>query len=178
MREFDTGANRDSDEGKLPFARALSPRVLKRYTAYMLKHNTTEDGTRAPDNWKAGIPTGAYMDSMFRHFFEVWEKHHDKEGMSEQMQEALCALLFNVMGYLDVNLEANNDVVLKLGRQSIQGHIEQIAADYAHVAGITITGDGSGQSYSSPHCAPATMAQQVADNAKRKHHKEVKREEA
>ena len=59
----------------------------------MLKHETQADGKRrAPGNWKLGITKDAYMDSMWRHFMEVWEKHEKKEDNTE----ALCALLFNV----------------------------------------------------------------------------------
>jgi hypothetical protein len=62
-------------------------------------------GLRDSDNWQKGIPTDAYMKSMWRHFMDVWEIHRTGEVNSPRMttwsgmDEALMALLFNVMGY-------------------------------------------------------------------------------
>ena len=65
----------------------------------MHKHRVQSDGSlRDSDNWQKGIPQDEYMKSMFRHFMEVWEIHRNHpEG---DRVDALCALLFNVMGYL------------------------------------------------------------------------------
>lgn len=99
IREFATGATRDSEEGKLDFEGFLSPAVLKRYAEYMNKCRVQTDGKlRDSDNWQKGIPMDVYMKSMFRHFMEVWSIHR---GVTKgDMEEALCALNFNVMGYL------------------------------------------------------------------------------
>ncbi len=100
MRNFDTGATRDSDESKIDFEGFLSPKALKRFGEYMQKNRIQADGKlRASDNWKKGIPLEAYMKSMWRHFYSVWEKHHDFDH-SEDQEEDLCALFFNVQGYL------------------------------------------------------------------------------
>lgn len=100
-RTFDTGATRDTDHGKLDFEGFLSPRVLKRYAEYMHKNRHMRDGSlRDSDNWQKGIPRDAYMKSGFRHFFEWWEAH--REGRVDE--EAMTALLFNVMGYLHEHL--------------------------------------------------------------------------
>lgn len=100
MRTFETGATRDSDENKYDYEGFLSPFVLKRFAEYMHKHRIQADGTlRASDNWQKGIPREQYMKSMWRHFMDVWEAH--RMGWSDDTQEeALCALLFNVMGYM------------------------------------------------------------------------------
>ena len=101
-RTFATGASRDADDGKLDFGGSLSPRVLCRYVEYMQSHSKLADGTtRSAANWKKGIPLDAYMASMWRHFFEVWANHED-EAPDE---DVLCALLFNVCGYLHELLE-------------------------------------------------------------------------
>lgn len=105
MRKFESGATRDSDDGKLDYEGFLSPAVLKRFAQYMHKHRVQADGeVRASDNWQKGIPQHAYMKSMFRHFMEVWELYR-MESEGDEIQEALCALLFNVQGMLFVDLE-------------------------------------------------------------------------
>lgn len=102
VRTFETGATRDSAEGKMELAGYLSPLVIKRYGEYMLKHQYQSDGVRrAAGNWKKGIPLEAYMESLTRHHLDVWLHH---EGYSsearEDIEEALCAVIFNSMGYL------------------------------------------------------------------------------
>lgn len=100
MRQFKSGATRDSDVGKIDYEAFISPLVLERYGQYMLKHQVQADGkTRPGDNWQKGIPQDAYMKSGFRHFMDWWKEHR---GIQTQagLEEALCALLFNVMGYL------------------------------------------------------------------------------
>lgn len=104
MRTFETGATRDDEHGKLDYDGFLSPIVLKRFAEYMHVHRIQADGTlRASDNWKKGIPISAYMKSMFRHFMDVWTRHTNgatsKEDL-DQLEDSLCALLFNVQGYL------------------------------------------------------------------------------
>ena len=99
-RVFDTGASRNSDEGKLDFEGFLSPIVLKAYAEYMHKNTFLEDGTRRDsDNWQKGIPVPAYMKSMYRHFFDVWSNYRGLETPETQVQN-LCGLLFNTMGML------------------------------------------------------------------------------
>jgi len=101
IREFASGATRDTDEGKLDFDGFFSPTVLVHFAEYMHRHRTQSDGSlRDSDNWQAGIPRDAYMKSMWRHFFDVWAMHHDRECGDGDRLEALCALLFNVQGML------------------------------------------------------------------------------
>ena len=100
MRKFETGATRNTDDGKLDFEGFLSPAVLRRFAEYMHKNRVQADGNlRASDNWQKGIPKDAYMKSGFRHFFAWWAKHREGTTPAE-MEEDLCALLFNVQGYL------------------------------------------------------------------------------
>ena len=44
MREFESGATRDTDDGKLSYAKCLSPAVLRRYLEYMDEHRKQADG--------------------------------------------------------------------------------------------------------------------------------------
>lgn len=107
MQQFETGATRDSDEGKIDPEGAFSPLVLEAYAEYMADCRVCSDGSlRASDNWQKGIPLPKYMKSLWRHFFDVWKLHRghkvfDKKTNKEiTMKTALCALLFNSMGYL------------------------------------------------------------------------------
>ena len=102
MREFNTGATRNLEDGKPDYEGFLSPDVLIRYGEYMHEHRKQADGQlRDSDNWQKGIPKDVYIKSMFRHFMTVW-KHHRRGG--DNVQEELCALMFNVMGYLHEDL--------------------------------------------------------------------------
>lgn len=108
MREFITGATRDSAENKPDYEGYLSPTVLERYGKYMQMNQLQADGkVRSSDNWQKGIPIGCYMSSKWRHFMETWMLHR-KGAMSEDeefatleaIEESLCAELFNTMGML------------------------------------------------------------------------------
>jgi hypothetical protein len=99
MRQFSTGATRNTDEGKYDYEGFISPLVLERYGEYMNKHRKQADGKlRDSDNWQKGIPKTAYMKSGWRHFVDWWKEHR---GISTKdgIEEAMMALLFNVMGY-------------------------------------------------------------------------------
>lgn len=103
MRQFDTGATRDTDENKLDYEGFLSPLVLAEYAKYMNKNRVQADGKlRDSDNWQKGIPRDVYMKSAWRHFIEWWASH--RMGDSVARREAICALLFNAMGYLHEDL--------------------------------------------------------------------------
>lgn len=103
MREFGTGATRDGDDNKLSFVKALCPLVLKRYVEYIGKHRVQADGNlRDWDNWKQGIPEDVYMDSKARHLMDSW-LHHDgfgDEAICDDLEDVLCAEIFNTMGFL------------------------------------------------------------------------------
>mgnify|MGYP001591162755 CR=1 FL=1 len=101
MRKFDSGATRDDDDQKLDFEGFLSPLVLYRYALYMHKHRVQSDGSlRDSDNLQKGIPPEQYMKSLFRHFMDMWLKHRSGDYDTDAMEETLCAIIFNVQGYL------------------------------------------------------------------------------
>lgn len=100
MRKFDTGATRDSEGSKPDYEGFLSPLVLQRFAAYMHKHRVLPDGSlRGSDNWQRGIPREVYIKSAFRHFVALWSAHRGHKT-EEDIETSLCALLFNVQGYL------------------------------------------------------------------------------
>lgn len=99
-RQFETGAYRDADDDKLDYEGFLSPVVLKRYAQYLHEHRVQSNGDMRPsDNWQQGIPQDVYMKSGFRHFMEWWEEHRNDTG-GKELEDAICALIFNAMGYL------------------------------------------------------------------------------
>jgi hypothetical protein len=107
MREFATGATRDSEDGKLDYEGFLSPLALKRYAEYMHQHRHQADGKlRDSDNWQKGMPRQCYIKSLFRHFMDFWFNHRGhaaydpKRDCAIEIDETLCAILFNAFGYL------------------------------------------------------------------------------
>ena len=108
IRQFDTGATRDTDDGKLDYEAFLSPLVLERYAQHLHKHRVQSDGKmRDGDNWQRGIPKKVYMKSAFRHFIDWWS-HHRHPG-KDGIEEAICSLIFNAMGYLHELLKERKD---------------------------------------------------------------------
>lgn len=106
IRRFETGATRDTEEGKLDFEGFLSPLVLLRYAQYMHEHRVQSDGQlRDADNWQKGMPKDAYMKSLLRHVMDLWLLHRDVDMAREDIETALCAVIFNAMGYLFNELE-------------------------------------------------------------------------
>jgi hypothetical protein len=102
MRTAESGATRNLTGDKLAYSGFLSPLVLKRYAQYMHSHRTQADGTvRSPANWQRGMPLDWFEDSGWRHFMDWWLHHRGfPEEASEPVEEALCALMFNISGYL------------------------------------------------------------------------------
>ncbi len=114
IRSFDSGATRDTAEGKLDYVKALSPLVLRRYVQYLDKHRKQSDGSyRDFDNWKRGMNQEVYHSSGGRHFFDTWlltEGYvpEDNHGPVD-LENALCAQLFNLMGRLHEILKTDVD---------------------------------------------------------------------
>lgn len=111
MRKFDTGATRDSEEGKYDYEGFLSPIVIEAYGQYMHKHRKQADGQlRDSDNWQKHFGEKHFdvcIKSLWRHFVDLWFLHRgykrfDKKDSHEiTKKEALMAILFNVMAYTD-----------------------------------------------------------------------------
>jgi len=115
VRVFSTGATRDTSADKLNYVKALSPIVLQRYVQYLSKHRLQPDGKmRDFDNWKKGIPCEEYLDSRVRHEIAVWllsegfpaEDNHGPVNV----EDSLCAIIFNAMGELFEVLKEKKDV--------------------------------------------------------------------
>ena len=111
IRDFGTGATRDTNEGKLDYEGFFSPLVMERYAMYMNKHRVQSDGTlRDSDNWQqlfGDKHLDVCMKSGFRHFMDWWKQHRGYEGQDE-LEESICALLFNAQAYLFKLLKEKN----------------------------------------------------------------------
>lgn len=118
-RTFSTGATRDQDTDKYDYEGFLSPLVIERYGAYMHKNRHQSDGTlRDSDNWQKGMGFAVYMKSLWRHFHATWKLHREtisRSGLDadvvdftavlsteelDALEDDLCGVLFNTMGYL------------------------------------------------------------------------------
>ena len=121
VQQFTTGAYRDKSDNKPDFEACFSPLVLARYAQYIAsKRNVPtfkDNGVRPDDNWQMGIPKESYMKSKIRHTIASWTIHRgfkafDEKGDLVDLEEALCAELFNTMGYLfEVLKEKENNSV-------------------------------------------------------------------
>ena len=102
MRHFETGATRNVDDDALAYEGFFSPLAMRAFAEYMHEHRKTPAGLREPDNWQNGIPDKSYIESMFRHFMDVWFIYdgYPELARASGMKEALTALFFNVQGLL------------------------------------------------------------------------------
>lgn len=118
MRKFETGATRSPDVGRYDPEGFFSPLVFERFCEYMNSHRKQVDGSiRESDNWQKGLPLATYMKGMWRHFLHLWKRHRgfkvNDPLAGENTEEDLCALLFNVQGYLHEVLKAKEAHVRK-----------------------------------------------------------------
>lgn len=100
IRTFETGATRDAADDKPDYEGFLSPLVIRMYGEYMNKHRLQPDGQlRDSDNWQKGIPKKEYVKSLLRHVIDLWLFNRGYKGR-DTIEDALCGILFNVMGYM------------------------------------------------------------------------------
>ncbi len=102
IRIFSTGATRDIDTDKHDPEGFLSPLVINRFNEFMHKNRIQKDGSyRDSDNWQHGIPLSAYIKSGQRHNQDWWLHHRGYGDLArEDLETALCAIIFNASGYL------------------------------------------------------------------------------
>lgn len=106
MREFETGATRDTAKGKLDMEGFTHPMVEKQFAKYMNMHRYQSDGSiRDSDNWQNGIPTKVYMKSLRRHHDDTWLEHRGFNTPNGIIAN-LCGVIFNAKGMLHEVLKA------------------------------------------------------------------------
>lgn len=86
-RQFDTGAQRDTGEGKLRMS--LIPqkqlqRVMKRYLDGAEKYGE--------NNWMKGMPMSVFYDCAHRHLAAWWAGETDEDHAAAVVWNMLCAM--------------------------------------------------------------------------------------
>lgn len=86
-RQFDTGAQRDTGDGKLRMS--LIPqqelkRVMKRYLDGADKYGE--------NNWMKGMPLSVYYDCAHRHLEAWWRGENDEDHAAAVVWNMLCAM--------------------------------------------------------------------------------------
>jgi len=108
-RQFETGATRDTDDQKLDYEGFISPLEDRRVAEYMhtkrLSNIPKGQTIRSSDNWQKGIPKETYAKSLIRHVKEFHLIYDGFDAFDEKynrldLEEILCAIRFNVDGYL------------------------------------------------------------------------------
>lgn len=104
-RVFKTGANRNSDEGKLDYEAFNHPLVDWYYAQYMHSHRKLEDGTlRDGDNWQKGFPPDVIQKSLARHYKDYHLVTHGikviEGGKEHDIKDILCGIIFNCKAHL------------------------------------------------------------------------------
>lgn len=95
MEKFNTGAVRDSQEGKEDYIESISWLTMRRYAFYM-KDNENKYGR---GNWKKGIPVESYERSLLRHIQKYLANKYDNADL-EPNEDHLSAALFNLQGLI------------------------------------------------------------------------------
>jgi len=86
-RQFDSGAQRDTGEGKLRMS--LIPqneleRVMKRFLDGAEKYGE--------NNWTNGMPLSVYYDCMHRHMTAWWKNDQSEDHAAAIVWNMLCAM--------------------------------------------------------------------------------------
>lgn len=95
VRQFNTGAIRDTDDSKEDYTETISWTAFKRYAQYM----TGKKKKYGSGNFKKGIPVSSYEESLLRHVQKYMENKHE-EGVVETEEDHLSAMVFNIFGIM------------------------------------------------------------------------------
>lgn len=95
ITKFDTGAIRDSQEGKETYVETVSFRALRRFATYM----TGKKKKYGAGNFKKGIPIENYEESLWRHVIKYFENKYEG-GTVEKEEDHLAAIVFNTFGIM------------------------------------------------------------------------------
>lgn len=103
IRQFDSGATRDTTEGKHEPWGFTSALVEKAFCEYMDFHRHQADGElRESNNWTKGIPMDTYWHSLSRHIqdLRLIYEGFPEESRTTDIISTLCAIKFNVEGMI------------------------------------------------------------------------------
>lgn len=86
-QEFETGAVRDTQEGKGRFDLLPINAIIR-----LAKHFENGAKKYGDENWRKGIPLRRYLDSMLRHCFKFAGGLEDEDHLSAIIWNACCLL--------------------------------------------------------------------------------------
>lgn len=95
VRKFETGAIRDSEEGKEDYIETISWTAFRRYAQFM----TGKKVRYGSGNFKKGIEISSYERSLVRHLVKYLSNKHEAADL-EKNDDHLCAMLFNIFGII------------------------------------------------------------------------------
>lgn len=95
ITKFETGAIRDSQDGKEDYIETISWTAFKRYAQYM----TGKKKKYGSGNFKKGIPVENYEQSLMRHVQKYLENKYEG-GIIEKEEDHLSAMVFNIFGIM------------------------------------------------------------------------------
>ena len=109
-QEFDTGAHRDTQEGKGRYD-LIPPAALKRL-AGVYQRGADKYGAR---NWEKGMPIGRCLDSALRHLFQYIEGRRDEDHLGQALWNIAGAIHIEEMVERGVLPPELNDMPNHLG---------------------------------------------------------------
>lgn len=95
ITEFESGAIRDTQEGKVDFVETISFTAHHRYAKYM----TGKKKKYGTGNFKKGIPIESYEQSLLRHVDKYFRNKYEG-GNDEPDEDHLAAIRFNADGIM------------------------------------------------------------------------------
>lgn len=95
IRNFDTGAIRDTEDNKEDYNETISWTAFKRYAQYM----TGKKKKYGAGNFKKGIPIESYERSLLRHVQKYMENKYE-DGIVERDEDHIAAIVFNAFGIM------------------------------------------------------------------------------
>lgn len=96
--EFDTGARRDTREGKGRFD-LISPYMLRRL-AVVMERGAVKYGDR---NWEKGMPFSRFIDSALRHINQFLSYSHDEDHLAQAIFNLMAVIHFEETGRADLD---------------------------------------------------------------------------
>ena len=102
IRQFESGATRDSEDSKNDYEGFLHPLIIQAFGDYMTRHRKQSDGKlRDSDNWQKMFGEkhkDVCIKSMWRHFLDLWLFHRGYKGR-DNIEDALAGIIFNAQAY-------------------------------------------------------------------------------